>query len=329
MKQKIFNILAKEKDYISGEKISASLGVSRTAVWKQINALKDEGYEIESVPKKGYLLKKRPEKILATEIINGLSLKHWDRDNIYTYEQVDSTNIIAKRMAAQGQAEGSFIIAEEQIKGRGRMDRNWLSPSGKGVWISFILRPDILPMKASEITFVVAVGIMEGIKAHTGLDVKIKWPNDLLLNNKKICGILTEISAEIERIKYIVAGVGINVAQKKEDFPDEIKEKASSLERELGQKINRNQLIQNVIEEMERVYFLYREEGFEKILDIWRVNNITLGRRVKAITREEEIIGLAEKIDSEGFLIIREDQGKTHKIIAGDVSLRNEDGSYI
>ncbi len=329
MKQKIFNILAEEKDYISGEKISASLGVSRTAVWKQINSLKDEGYEIESVPKKGYLLKKRPDKVLATEIINGLNLQEWSKDNIFIYEQVDSTNIIAKRMAAQGQAEGSFIIAEEQIKGRGRMDRNWLSPSGKGVWISFILRPEILPVKASEITFVVAAGIMEGIKAHTGQDVKIKWPNDLLLNSKKICGILTEISAEIERVKYIVAGVGINVAQEPEDFPPEIREKASSLERESGQKINRNQLIKSIIEEMERIYFLYKREGFEKVLDIWRANNITLGRRVKAITREEEIIGLAEKIDQEGFLIIRDDQGNEHKIIAGDVSLRNEDGSYI
>lgn len=329
MKQKVFNILLDQKDYISGEKISQELGVSRTAIWKQINALREEGYEIDSLSKRGYLLKKRPNKLLATEIISGLELKHWNPNNVYTYEQVDSTNTIAKKMASQGQEEGSFIIAEEQLKGKGRMGREWLSPQGKGIWISFILRPDILPMQASQITFVVVAGILQGIKKYTGAQVKIKWPNDLLLNRKKITGILTEISAEIERINYIIAGVGINVGQEPEDFPPEIRERASSLEAETGEEINHNKLVQTIISEMEKVYFLYKEEGFEEILKIWRENNITLGRRVRAITMDGQIKGLAENIDQEGFLIIKEDSGEVHKIMAGDVSLRNEDGSYI
>ena len=328
LKQKIFKMLLEEKEYISGEEISERLGVSRTAIWKHINSLKEDGYEIEAVPRKGYILKYRPDKLIGTEIVTELNLKKWDKNNVYTYDQVDSTNTIAKKLANEGKEEGTFIIAEEQLKGKGRMGREWVSPHGKGIWVSFILRPEILPVHASEITFVIAVGIMEGIKKYTGHEVKIKWPNDILIDGKKIVGILTEISAEMERINYIVAGVGINANQNVDDFPDEIKFKATSLKIATGKNINRNELLRKIIEEMENIYFLYKEQGFEKILEIWKLNNITLGRRVKAITFDGEIIGWAEKIDKEGYLIIRDDSGKENKILAGDVSLRNEDGSY-
>lgn len=328
MKQKIFKMLLEEKEYISGEEISERLGVSRTAIWKHINSLKEDGYEIEAVPRKGYILKYRPDKLIGTEIVTELNLKKWDKNNVYTYDQVDSTNTIAKKLANEGKEEGTFVIAEEQLKGKGRMGREWVSPHGKGIWVSFILRPEILPVHASEITFVIAVGIMEGIKKYTGHDVKIKWPNDILINGKKIVGILTEISAEMERINYIVAGVGINANQNVDDFPEEIKIKATSLKIATGKNINRNELLRKIIEEMENIYFLYKKKGFERILEIWEQNNITLGRRVKAITFDGEIVGYAEKIDKEGYLIIRDDSGKENKILAGDVSLRNEDGSY-
>ena len=328
LKQKIFKMLLEEKEYISGEEISERLGVSRTAIWKHINSLKEDGYEIEAVPRKGYILKYRPDKLIGTEIVTELNLKKWDKNNVYTYDQVDSTNTIAKKLANEGKEEGTFVIAEEQLKGKGRMGREWVSPHGKGIWVSFILRPEILPVHASEITFVIAVGIMEGIKKYTGHDVKIKWPNDILINGKKIVGILTEISAEMERINYIVAGVGINDNQNVDDFPDEIKFKATSLKIATVKNINRNELLRKIIEEMENIYFLYKKKGFERILEIWEQNNITLGRRVKAITFDGEIVGYAEKIDKEGYLIIRDDSGKENKILAGDVSLRNEDGSY-
>lgn len=328
LKQKIFKMLLEEKEYISGEEISERLGVSRTAIWKHINSLKEDGYEIEAVPRKGYILKYRPDKLIGTEIVTELNLKKWDKNNVYTYDQVDSTNTIAKKLANEGKEEGTFVIAEEQLKGKGRMGREWVSPHGKGIWVSFILRPEILPVHASEITFVIAVGIMEGIKKYTGHDVKIKWPNDILINGKKIVGILTEISAEMERINYIVAGVGINANQNVDDFPEEIKIKATSLKIATGKNINRNELLRKIIEEMENIYFLYKKKGFERILEIWEQNNITLGRRVKAITFDGEIVGYAEKIDKEGYLIIRDDSGKENKILAGDVSLRNEDGSY-
>lgn len=328
MKQKIFKILLEAKEHLSGEEISEKLGVSRTAIWKHINALKEDGYDIEAVPRKGYLLKNRVDKLLKTEIITELNLKYWNKENIFTYDQVDSTNIIGKKFAAEGKEEGTFIIAEEQTKGKGRMGREWVSTYGKGIWLSFILRPEIVPVRASEITFVIAVGIMEGIKKHIKKEVKIKWPNDILLEGKKIVGILTEISAEMERINYIVAGIGINANQDLEDFPEEIRFKATSLKINTGKHINRNQLLREIIQEMERVYYIYINEGFKKILDLWKENNITLGRRVKAITFEGEIIGIAEKIDDEGYLIIKDDNGKENKILAGDVSLRNEDGSY-
>lgn len=328
MKQKVFKILLDAKEHLSGEEISERLGVSRTAIWKHINALKEDGYDIEAVPRKGYLLRNRVDKLLRTEIITELNLKHWDKENIYTYDQVDSTNIIGKKFAAEGKEEGTFIIAEEQTNGKGRMGREWVSPYGKGIWLSFILRPEIIPLRASEITFVVAVGIMEGIKKYINKEVKIKWPNDILLDGKKIVGILTEISAEMERINYIVAGIGINANQDLEDFPEDIRVKATSLKLNTGEYINRNELLREIIQEMEKIYYIYKEEGFKKILELWKANNITLGRRVKAITFEGEIIGVAKKIDDEGYLIIVDDKGKENKILAGDVSLRNEDGSY-
>lgn len=328
LKNKIFKMLLEEEDYISGEEISELLGISRTAVWKHINSLKEDGYDIEGVSRKGYILKNRVDKLLRTEIITEMNLKHWDKENIYTYDKVDSTNIIAKKIAGEGKEEGTFIVAEEQTKGKGRMGREWFSLHGKGIWFSFILRPEIMPMRASEITFVIAVGVMEGIKKHIKRDVKIKWPNDILLDGKKIVGILTEISAEMERINYIVAGVGINANQDLNDFPKDIRAKASSLKLITGEYINRNELLRKIIEEIERIYFLYKKEGFAEILELWKENNITLGRRVKAITFDDEIIGIADRIDNEGYLIIKDDNGIENKILAGDVSLRNEDGSY-
>ena len=329
MKQKIFKILSEENNYVSGEEISERLGVSRTAVWKHINALKEDGYEIEAVPRKGYLLKNRLRKLLKTEIITELNTKHWNKDNIYTYEQVDSTNIIAKKMAREGKEEGTIVVAEQQLKGKGRMGREWISPYGKGIWFSIILRPEIPPAKASEITFVVAAGIMQGIKRYTGKDVKIKWPNDILLDNKKIVGILTEISAEMERINYVVPGIGINANQDPEDFPEEIRERASSLKVLTDKEIDRNKLLRFIIEDLEKIYYTYKEDGFEKILKIWTDNNVTLGKRVKAIFFDSEIVGVAERIDGEGYLIIRDDYNKEHRILAGDVSLRKEDGTYV
>lgn len=329
LKQKIFEILLEKGTSISGEEISERVGISRTAVWKHINALKEDGYEIESIPRKGYLLKTRTAKLLRTEILAGLHTRVWDKEHIYTYDQVDSTNILAKKMAAEGKPEGTFVIAEEQTKGKGRMGRDWSSPHGKGIWFSFVLRPQIPPVRASEITFVIAVGVMEGIRRYSGREVKIKWPNDILLDQKKLVGILTEISAEIERINYIVAGIGINANQDIEDFPEEIRSKATSLKLATAKEVNRNRLMALVIEELERIWILYQEEGFSAILRLWEVHNITLGKRVKAISFDKELVGLAEKIDQEGYLIIRDDLGQEHRIVAGDVSLRKEDGSYI
>lgn len=329
MKQKIFEILLEEDNHISGEEISDRLGVSRTAIWKHINALKEDGYEIEALPRKGYLLKNRVKKLLKTEIVSELKTNFWKKENIFTYDQVDSTNIIAKKFAREGKGEGLIVVAEQQVKGKGRMGREWISPYGKGIWFSVILRPEIPPARASEITFVIAVGIMEGIKRYTGRDVKIKWPNDILLENKKIVGILTEISAEIERINYIIAGIGINANQDIEDFPEELRQKASSLKMIINNEVDRNKLLRFIIEDLEKIYYTYKEDGFGKILNIWKENNVTLNKRVKAITFDSEIVGMAERVDEEGYLIIKDDHGKEHRIIAGDVSLRKEDGSYI
>lgn len=328
MKEKILKILSAGDEYISGEKLSNLCGVSRTAIWKHINNLKEEGYEINSQSRIGYKLIKRPDSLLKTEILQDLKTKKWAKELLYTFEEVNSTNKVAKKLANEGKAEGTVVVAEHQSQGKGRLGRTWSSPKGKGIWVSIILRPHILPTKASQITFVIAVGMLKALKNFVNLDVKIKWPNDILINTKKVAGILTELSAEIERINYVVIGIGVNVNQSQNEFPLEFRDKATSLKLASGQEIARVKVLQAMLEEIEKAYNLYLAEGFSPIIDQWKQNSFTLGKEVKVLMNDGEIEGLAFDVNEDGCLLVKDDDKKVHTILAGDVSVRLVNGDY-
>jgi BirA family biotin operon repressor/biotin-[acetyl-CoA-carboxylase] ligase len=328
MKIKLLDILSNSKDFVSGEQLSLLLGVSRTAIWKHINSLKKDGYVIETQPRLGYRLIQRPDSLIKTEILSDLSTVKWGKEYLYTFDEVDSTNELAKSYALAGKPEGTVVIAEKQLQGKGRLGRTWVSPKGLGIWVSVVIRPDILPMKSPQITFVLAVGMVRAILKDLGLKAQIKWPNDILINGKKVAGILMELSAEIERVNYIVFGIGLNVNQKTEDFPEEIRNNAISLRIALGQKVARVKVLKAMLEELERSYSEYLQQGFDYILEEWKANSNTLGKEVQILMDGTKLEGRAIDVDQEGFLIVQDKNNNLHRIIAGDVSLRDSQGNY-
>lgn len=321
MRKQILQILIDHQgNYISGEEISSYLQVSRTAIWKHIQSLKEEGYEIISSTGKGYSLKGRPDLLTPLEIKTGLKTKIMGQ-KLFCYTSVGSTNEIAKKKALAGEPEGSIVVAEEQVEGKGRLARWWDSPTS-GLWVSLILRPQIDPYQAPHLTFVSAVAVCQALRRFTGLKVMIKWPNDLLYQGKKLCGILTELGAELAVVNYIIIGIGINVNQQVKDWPPEIRAKATSLAAASGKNWRRVDLLQVLLEEYEQVYQLYLMQGFPTILSLWREMNVTLGAEVVVTSREETYAGFAEDIDDYGCLLVRRETGELESLIAEDVSLQ-------
>lgn len=319
MRKDILEYLQNSGDFISGQEISEALGVSRTAVWKHINILKKQGYEIESSTRKGYRLVMAPDLLTPEEIKNGLTTEYMGR-TIHYVEQIDSTNRLAKEKAQEGAAEGTVIIAEEQVGGKGRLTRSWYSPFGKGIWMSVILRPQFLPGEASKLTLMGAVALTKAFHSLGLTDCGIKWPNDILVHGRKIVGVLTEMSATMEGIDYIVMGCGINVKQARKEFPKELKKIATSFAAE-NVRASRKEILQQVLQELEKAYDRVLDEGFAPILEEWRTLSVTLGMDVKVIAPDRTFYGKAIDIDEEGNLLV-ECEGKVEKVIAGDVSIR-------
>lgn len=322
MQKEILSVLLdNDGKFISGEELSERLNVSRTAVWKHIKSLKEAGYTIEAKPHQGYRLVDSPDILLENELTLTLATK-WLGQELQIYRELPSTNDLGKKIADEGVAEGTVIVAEEQTKGRGRMGRLWESPAQKGLWFSAILRPNLKPHLASQLIFVAAVGTCLALRNMTNADILIKWPNDLLIKGKKICGILAEMSAEIDQLNHIVLGIGLNVNQSKDDFSAEIAEHATSLSLATGKKYRRVEILAEILCCLEETYEEYREKGFKATIDSWKAMNCTLGRAVKVVTREETFLGIAEDLASDGSLLVRKEDGKLEKIIVGDVSLR-------
>jgi len=283
-------------------------------VWKHIERLREEGYDITGEPHLGYRLMGTPDKLIPEEISYRLGTKTIGK-RIYSYESTGSTNDIAQRLAESGSPEGTAVFSEGQSKGRGRLGREWSSPKGKGIYLSLILRPKISPTHASKITLMSAIAVATAIRKITDLTALIKWPNDIMVNGHKVCGILTEMSAEINTVKYVVLGIGINVNTEKEHLP----KGASSLKSELGEAISRVELTQELLREIEHQYRLFREEGFEHIITGWRNFSYMLGERVRVMCQDKKIEGYAVDLDSNGALVIRLDSGFTENVTAGDV----------
>ena len=306
--------------FLSGQHLAELIGCSRTAVWKHIEELRKEGFELEAVRNKGYRIVKTPERITADEIRLGLTTNFIGK-NIHYEESVESTQKIAHRLSNEDEPEGTIIIAEEQRSGKGRMDRTWHSPKYTGIWMSLIIRPNIPLTKAPQLTLLTAVAIVQAMEEETGLQPEIKWPNDVLLNGKKVTGILTELQAEADRIHSIIIGIGINVNQKKEDFPSELQEKASSLFIEKGEVISRAGLIKSFFKHFEKLYLLYLDQGFFPIKLLWEGYAVSIGKILKARTLTNVIEGKALGITDKGVLKLEDETGFVHHIYSADIEV--------
>lgn len=307
----------RQAGYISGEKLGITLGISRTAVWKYVTALRSEGYRIDSSPGKGYSLVSAPDSLLPEEIKAGLRTSLLGRQIAY-HREVASTQDTAKALAAQGAREGTVVIAETQTGGRGRMGRIWTSPPG-GIYLSIILRPDIKPSEALRFPLIAGVAAAQAIEQITELKPQLKWPNDVIVAGKKAGGILTEMSAEIDRINYIVIGIGINVNTRRAHFPEEIAGIATSLREECGKEVSRVKLVQEILAQLESLYQDFQLSGFEPIRVRWKALSNTIGARVSISSGGKEVKGEAIDIDGDGALILRKTNGVLERVIAGDV----------
>ncbi|USK48647.1 biotin--[acetyl-CoA-carboxylase] ligase [Bacillus sp. CMF12] len=321
IRKKLIDAFTKSKEeYLSGQYFADLIGCSRTAVWKHIEELRKEGFELEAVRRKGYRITKTPEKVTPDEIRLGLQTETLGRQ-IHHEESVDSTQKIAHRLAYEGAQEGTVVIAEEQLSGRGRMDRRWHSPKSTGVWMSVILRPNIPPPKAPQLTLITAVAVVQAIEELTDLTPQIKWPNDILMNGKKVTGILTELQADADRIISIIIGIGINVNQELDDYPDELKDIATSLSIEKGEKLSRAELIRVLLGKLEDLYKLYLDKGFYPIKLLWESYAVSIGKNLTARTITGSIYGKALGITEDGVLMIEDSSGKVHHVYSADIEL--------
>ncbi|MBD3878463.1 MAG: biotin--[acetyl-CoA-carboxylase] ligase [Quinella sp. 1Q5] len=309
-------------DFISGESIAGKLGISRTAVWKHIQKLRQNGYQILSSERCGYKLKDAPDLLLPSEIQIGISTEIIGKEMEY-HPSVESTNRVAKALAYHGAQEGTIVVAEEQTGGKGRLDRKFFSPRGKGIWFSLILRPKFSPHDAPKFTLMAAVAVAETMKRFD-LKAEIKWPNDIMHDGRKLVGILTEMTGELSKISYLVIGVGINVNISRDEFPEELRDIASSLSEMKGETLSRVKFFRAVLEEFDKLYVEVNALGFAEVLKRWKEYNITLGRNVRVISAGdggEIFTGRAVDLNSEGALIVDTAEGR-RTVYAGDVSIR-------
>ena len=325
MKTEIIKILQLNREhYISGEEISKTMNVSRTAIWKVINQLRNEGYDIESSPNKGYRLVAQTCDLNQSELEIAMQPFELIEEVLYL-ETVDSTNKYAKDIGNKGNFRQLLIIAERQTLGRGRLGRQWESEDHSGIWMSLLLKPDIQPTLASRLTLLAAVAVSAAIDDVTGLETKIKWPNDIIIENKKVCGILTEMSAELNHINYLVLGIGINVSQM--DFPDEIADKATSLKRVTDTLYNRREIVVSFIKIFEDYYQkLILSNDFQSVVDYVIKKSATLNKEVDVITSGNSRRVFAKTIDESGNLIIVNENGEDEAIYFGEVSVRGING---
>ncbi|BAI60450.1 biotin operon repressor/biotin--[acetyl-CoA-carboxylase] synthetase [Methanocella paludicola SANAE] len=308
-KEEILNILREAGDYVSGEFLAEKLGVSRAAVWKHIHTLIKEGYAVDVAQGKGYRLMSVPDKLYPAEIRHGLQTKLLGRKVIHL-NVTGSTNTVARQVAERGVEEGTVVLAETQSHGKGRLGRKWVAKPGS-LAMSVILKPAIDPMHASSITLMAAVSVTKALRG-AGLEAAIKWPNDVLVNGKKICGILTEMSAETDIVNFIILGIGVNVNN---DVPLET---ATTMKAELSREVDRVKFTQLLLEMLEEDYLTFKEEGFTPILWSWRRYSDTLGRLVEVTYQDEVVTGVAQDVDEDGSLLVKTADGSIRKIVSGD-----------
>lgn len=316
MNYELLKLLRDRNDYVSGEEISKQFNVTRSSIWKHIKSLKDQGYEIEGVSRKGYKLISSPDKVLPFEITDNLNTKIIAK-KILHFDEIDSTNIKAKSLANNNEDDGTLIISEKQIGGHGRFTRPWSSPEG-GLWFSLILKPDLEPAYSSKITQVVAAAIINTLKQYD-INALIKWPNDIYINGKKICGILTEMKCDMDRVNYIVPGIGINVNIP--SFSEELSKKASSLLIETGIVFDRAKLLAEILNNFEILYLeLINNHNFKPSLDICRNNSFIINKQAYWVTTAGKQKVTCVGIDDEGALIVKLENGEKKSVISGEIT---------
>ncbi|MCI8837903.1 MAG: biotin--[acetyl-CoA-carboxylase] ligase [Hungatella sp.] len=320
MKAEIIKLLKERNGYVSGQELCGRFGVSRTAVWKVIRQLEAEGYGIEAVRNRGYRLVEMTDVLSGAEIESCMEGGLIGARVVY-YEETDSTNTRAKVLAEEGAPSGTLVVAEKQNAGKGRRGRGWSSPPGSGVWMSVVLRPDIEPSHASMLTLTAALGVSEGIYRVTGIMPQIKWPNDLVLSGKKICGILTEMTTEMDTIQYVVTGMGINVNTP--EFPKELKDKASSLYLETGRTWRRGPLIGAMAFALGEYYERFLAAGdLGTLKGEYESRLANLNRQVTVLASGGEYRGTCLGIDRQGELLVEREDGTVSRVLAGEVSVR-------
>ncbi len=322
-KQKILTMLKTAgESYLSGEVMSRELGISRAAVSKAIAGLRQEGYTIDSVTNRGYRLVFAPDKLTEGEIRPYLHSQVVGNDLI-CLETVDSTNNYLKVLANDGAADGTVAVANEQTGGRGRLGRSFQSPKDKGIYLSAILRPPVMPVQAVNMTAFVAVAVCDAIEAACGVRPGIKWTNDIVLGNQKLCGILTEMGIEGEgvRLQYVIPGIGINVNHTEEDFAPDVREVATSLALSLGHPVSRGRLAAELINALDRMYACWRTDKTE-YWEKYRRDCLTLGKEVRLLRGGGEEQAFAEDVDEDFGLVVRHPDGRRETVVSGEVSVR-------
>lgn len=319
MRTELLTALREADDYISGQELCNRFGVSRTAVWKAVNQLKDAGYEIEAVQNRGYKLIGIPDRLSKREL-ESIRKTQWAGCEIFYFPSIDSTNTKASQLAEEGYPTGTLVVAERQESGKGRRGRNWASPEGNGIFMTLILKPEINPNNASMLTLVAALAVSKAITKCTGRPAGIKWPNDIVMNGKKVCGILTEMSAQFDYVNHIVIGIGINVHN--ESFPEELSHMATSLYLESKEHFNRAALIEEILEQFEGYYAVYlKKEDLSGLVKEYDINLVNRNQQVKVLDPKEPFEGKAMGITPRGELIV--DTWESRKLVyAGEVSVR-------
>ena len=304
---------------VSGAELSDQLGISRAAVWARIEELRTLGYEIEASPHQGYKLSVLPDVLHADDLLSLVAANRVVGRDIQVFQETSSTNDVAEHLARDGVAEGAVVFAETQQKGRGRLGRKWLSPAAKGLWFSVLLRPNLRPQEATQVTVLAATALARALRQHGIAQPAIKWPNDILVRDRKLAGVLTELSAEIDRIRYVVLGIGVNVNLA--EFPPELRGTATSIRIEAGHAVRRAELAASILRELDLDYDRLCRGQFPRIAEEWAAQCTTLGRRVSIRMGDRNVRGRAESLDDSGALLLRTDHGHLERIVGGDVTL--------
>ncbi len=303
-------------DFVSGATLSDKLGLSRTAVWKHVETLRRLGYRIDAQPARGYRLLEVPDRLTALELSPLLATRELGR-TLHAFDSVASTNGTAFTLAQEGAFHGEVVVAETQTEGRGRRGRAWVSPSGKNLYCSVVLRPELPPARAPEITLVTAVALAETL-GELNVDARIKWPNDVQLGGRKVAGVLTELSADAERVHFVVVGVGVNLNSVQGDLPADLKDTAISVFEARGAPVPRALFTAALLATLERWLDVWTNEGFAPIRAAWRAKCSTLGQRVRVKNERDELVGIAEDVDDTGALLVRVGD-RLERVLAGDV----------